>query len=260
MDLLARIESERSTEPVVGVAIVSLSEQQTATECPQYLAALRRTVALEPPPFGAKAYADLYQTASADGQWLAISLMSNAQREGDGATRLWSMAACCPDPDVRLLLKRHAVDESGHALAYLALLDLVFPGAVTAVFRAELGTLSPRYSMGHEVFPVEGSPYARSPSIDDFVQMNVAEIRTAIHHTMQRPALEQHCPAENARRVSKTLDGILRDELTHVAYTAKLIEERADTLGPVRLGELFTRRVRDFNQITREELGQLVFD
>jgi hypothetical protein len=85
-----------------------------------------------------------------------ISLMTNAQREGDGATRLWTLSACASDMQEKALLKRHAVDESNHAMWYLALLDLVFPGSVEETFHAELRTLSPAYSMSRDVFVVEG--------------------------------------------------------------------------------------------------------
>lgn len=244
----------------MGVARAALSQRIPAVECGRYLAALSRAVSEYPPPFGTEAYAELYRDASEDGQWLAISLMTNAEREGDGATRLWSLAACSDDPEERELLKRHAVDESGHAIAYLALLDHCFPGAVTPEFREELSELSPRFSLQQPLSAKEGSPYARTPSIDDFMQMNVAEIRTAIHHTMQRPALEKHCPLANVPRITKTLDSILRDELNHVGYTAELIERKADDLEPEVFESLFSKRVHDFNLITREELGKLLFD
>src|SRR5439155_10089979 len=110
-----------------------------------------------------------------------------------------------------------AVDESRHALAYLALLDLAFPGAVTPSFRSELNQLSPSFSMRQQFFAVDGSPYARTPSVDDFVQMNIAEIRMTIHHLLQRPALAMHCPRMNVPRITKILDALLRDELRHVA-------------------------------------------
>lgn len=229
-----------------------------AAECPRYVRALELACAAHAPPFDTRHYAQVYSQAAGHGQWLAVSLMTNAQREGDGATRLWSLAACCDDARQRALLKKHAVDESRHALAYLAMLDLVFPGAVNAQFRAELDTLSPRYALAQEVQAVPGSPYAHPPTLDDFVQMNIAEIRTSIHHLMQRKALRAHCPEENWGRVQKVLDSLLQDELDHVGYTAVLIEEGMDDGGKV--DALYGRRLQDFNAITLGELGRLAFD
>jgi hypothetical protein len=260
LNLQTTLRAERAVDPVAGVARAALSRRSLRADCPTYLAALDHALALDPPPFGSEKYADLYREASTDGKWLAISLMTNAEREGDGAKRLWSLAACATNAEERDLLQHHAVDESGHALAYLALLDLVFPGAVSPEFRSELGTLSPRFSLKQAPVAIEGSPYARTPSIDDYMQMNIAEIRTAIHHTMQRPALEQHCPSDSLPRVTRILDSILGDELNHVGYTAELIERKAPDIDPSAFQSLFCKRLGDFNRITRDELGRMVFD
>jgi hypothetical protein len=191
---------------------------------------------------------------------MAVSLITNAEREGDGARRLWSLAACSDDIDERYRLKCHAIDESRHALLYLALLDLTFPNAVSPPFRLELEGLSPRYSMNQRLVAVEGSPYAKKPSIDDFLQMNIAEIRTTVHHIMQRPALAAHCSRENRSRITAIQDSLLRDELYHVAYTAVLIERIARAAKFDEVSRLFRQRFSDFNKITTEELGEGVFD
>jgi hypothetical protein len=52
----------------------------------------------------------------------------------------------------------------------------------------------------------------------------------------------------------------LRDELSHVAYTAVLIEEKAANTDVEKFQRMFSKRVRDFNNITKEELGERVFD
>jgi hypothetical protein len=260
MNVEALLSAAPSVELVAAVARVALSQREPQSDCPKYLAALDKALDEEPPPFGSEEYSNTYRAASASGQWLAMSLMTNAEREGDGAKRLWSLAACSDDEEERQLLKRHACDESSHALAYLALLDLSFPGAVDATFRAELNDLSPHFSMSQQPYPIEGSPYARKPSVDDYMQMNIAEIRTTIHHLMQRQALAAHCPPENMPRATKVLDSLLRDELSHVAYTAVLIEAKAEAADPEKFQDLFRKRLRDFNNITKEELGERVFD
>lgn len=90
--------------------------------------------------------------------------------------------------------------------------------------------------------------------------MNIAEIRTTLHHLMQREAIATHCPPDNLPRVVKILNSLLRDELGHVAYTAILIEEKARVAEPGAVQTLFSRRLRDFNEITRRELSQRKFD
>jgi len=258
--LYALLSAQPQERLVASVARMALSQRTPQAHCPLYFQALEAALHREPPPFATKHYAEIYRVASTDGQWMAISLMTNAEREGDGARRLWSLAACSVDSKDQQLLKRHAVDESRHALNYLMLLDLSFPTAVTPSFRSQLNALSPGYLMDQPLFAVEGSPYARTPSIDDFLQMNIAEIRTAIHHVMQRPALAAHCSPGIRARVTAIQKSLLRDELHHVAYTAVLIERIAKDANPATVSELFRSVFVIFNQITNEELGENVFD
>src|SRR4051794_8557221 len=137
MDVGTLLSAKPSVDRVAVVARVALSQRDPPAECPKYMAALEQALSEAPPPFGTPEYAEIYHGAARSGQWLAMSLMTNAEREGDGARRLWSLAACAGSEEERRLLKRHACDESSHALAYLALLDLTFPGAAAPEFRAE---------------------------------------------------------------------------------------------------------------------------
>ena len=43
-------------------------------------------------------------------------------------------------------VKRHAIDESRHAKAYVAMLDFTFPEIADNDFRAQLASLSPGYN------------------------------------------------------------------------------------------------------------------
>jgi hypothetical protein len=260
MDVDALLNTEAASGRVALAAKVALSNCSLGAECPIYFEALARALEEEPPPFDTAVYADIYNSASVSGQWMAVSLITNAEREGDGAQRLWSLAACSDDAEVQRQLKYHAVDESRHALFYLSLVDLTFPGRVDPAFRQELNKLSPHYSLRQELHAVEGSPYAKKPTIDDFLQMNIAEIRTAIHHIMQRPAVSRHCSADHQARITSIQDVLLRDELKHVSYTAVLIEGIAQNYTMDQVTSLFCRRFRDFNQITLEELGDKAFD
>jgi hypothetical protein len=256
-DLLA---SEASIGRITSIARVALSQKYSRDNFPIYFSALSQALDQEPPPFASATYSELYRNASSDAGWMAISLITNAEREGDGATRLWSLSACSSNNEEQQRLKAHAVDESRHALMYLSMLDLAFPGMTEPGFRRELRKLSPGYSMRMELFPVKGSPYAKEPTIDDFLQMNIAEIRTTIHHIMQRASLSNHAPIKKQDQIKAILDSLLRDELSHVAYTASIIEQRARACPEINVSVLFQKRFRDFNQITTEELGENAFD
>ena len=251
------INAETEFNQILNVARLSLSHDGDPDNYPRYMAALNYALERLTPEFDKKGYGDEFRGAAEDAQWFATSLVTSSEREGDGATRLWSMAACCPDESERTLLKRHAVDESKHSIAYLRLVDLTFPGAIESDFRKELeDKLSPKFRMSEEPYIWADSDYARAPTVDDYIQMNIAEIRTAIHHMLQRRALNEFCPDENRESMLAISRALLRDELYHVSYTAKLIEKKADE----GLNKLFLERLSDFNEITKQELSQKVFD
>jgi hypothetical protein len=224
-----------------------------------YRRALIRACRRSPPPFGTRAYGDIYRDAASDPHWLASSLMANAAREGEGAEQLWDLAACTADAVLAGQIAAHAIDESGHARAYIALLDLVFPGAVGDDFHAQLVTLSPGYTRESRPAPHDGSPFARPATVDDLIQMNIAEIRTRVHHLLQRPMLLLHDAPDRRDRLVRILDTLLIDETRHIAYTAALIETFARSGRAEQVSRLMEERLADFNAITRDEVGRNVF-
>ncbi|MGO7345484.1 hypothetical protein ACC713_35025 [Rhizobium johnstonii] len=254
---LVNLRTEKNR--VASIAQVAVSQYGGGDRYNAYLSAFAEALEYEPPPFDTENYSLMYHSSALDPRWLATSILTNAEMEGDGARRLWSLASFTADAEERALLKRHAVDESKHSLLYLALLDLAFPNAITPEFRRELKQLSPGFGMHKELYPIEGSPYARAPTIDDYLQMNIAEIRTTVHHLMQRHVIRAHCPEENLPQVMQVMESLLDDELAHVGYTAMLIDRNAKRIAGDRVSSLLRKRLRDFNAITTEELGQSAF-
>lgn len=213
-----------------------------------------------PPPFGTRAYGETYRDAATDPCWMAHSLVKNAEGEGDGARHLWDLAACTPDARVAAQVKAHAIDESRHARAYVAMLDLAFPGVVDDKFHAQLTALSPGYTQRSPLEPHEGSPYASAITLDDLIQMNIAEIRTLVHHLLQRPVLLGYCAPERRRRLARVLDSLRRDEIGHIGYTAALIEASARRGKADVVKRLMQERMSDFNAITNQDLGKGAFE
>ncbi len=131
MGIDSLLDAPPGADRIVTITTTALAQRNPSSEFPRYLAALKTSLRENPPPYGGQAYCDIFDEAARDGKWLAISLVTNAEREGDGATRLWTLSACASDAQEKALLKRHAVDESNHAMWYLAVFDLVFPGTHT---------------------------------------------------------------------------------------------------------------------------------
>ena len=225
---------------------------------PAYRRALVHACAATPPLFGRKAYADLYRKGARDPGWVALSLATNAEGEGDGAQRLWDMAACTRDAKVAEQIRQHAIDEARHSRAYVTLLGLIFPGAVDDELLAQLKTLSPGFTRKSPLRARKRSPYARPATVDELIQMNLAEMRTRIQHLFQRPVLMSYCRRERRARVRRILDSLLYDETRHIAYTARLIERSAQALGASPVMRLMKERLRDFNELTADEIARKV--
>ena len=164
------------------------------------------------------------------------------------------MAACTPDGDLARQIQQHAIDEARHSRAYVRLIDLVF--GVDQGLRRQLDALSPGYTKATRLAPAPGSPYAQPATVDELVQMNIAEIRTRIQHLLQRPVLLSYCEASVRARVQRILDSLLFDETRHIAYTARLIERAAQAAGAKRVIALMGERVKDFNEITDGEVAR----
>jgi hypothetical protein len=227
---------------------------------PYYRDALITACRKAPPPFGTKKYEKIYRDVARDPNWMVVSLLQNAQGEGEGSEHLWDLAASTPDPRVANQVKAHAIDESRHSKAYLAMLGLTFPDVVDDKSRAQLAPLSPGYTQRSRFEPHAGSPYASAITLDDLIQMNIAEIRTLVHHIIQRPVLLAYCAPERRHRLALLHDRLQVDEARHIGYTAMLIEEFAQRGKADAVKRLMQERVSDFNAITNEDLGRGAFE
>jgi len=246
---------------IVAEMTLAAMRERGVEELPRYARALILACDADPPPFGTRPYGETFRQVAVNPSWLAASLIANAEREGDGAGRLWSLAACTSGGEVAPQIQQHAIDESRHARWYGAVLDLTFPEALDPVLREAVSRLSPGYTTKTPLRPVEDSPFAHEVTVDDLIQMNIAEIRTRIHQLLQRPALMVHCAVQRHRQLLSLLDALASDELTHVVYTARLIDAYAarGRAEAELVTDLMLSRVRDFNELTRAEFEVKTF-
>jgi hypothetical protein len=245
---------------VVAELAVKALRARGGAAWPHYRDALITACQKAPPPFGTPTYGEIYRDAAMDPCWMALSLVKNAEGEGEGSRHLWDLAACTPDARIAAQVKAHAIDESRHSRAYVAMLDLAFPGLGDDEFHAQLIALSPGYTQRSLLEPHEGSAYASPITLDDLIQMNIAEIRTLVHHVLQRPVLLRYCAPGRRRRLARVLDSLRQDEIGHIAYTAALIEESAQRGKAGAAKRLMQERMSDFNAITNQDLGRNVFE
>ena len=236
--------------------IQALSESGTE-ELPHYEAALRSACIASPPPFGQAWYGEKYRIVASDPSWFAASLIANAEKEGEGSRKLWDLVARTPDPEIAEAVRQHAIDESRHALLYLAMCEIVFPDALEGDVKVYADSLSPRYSL-HD-FPIATQRVPDEYVLDELIQMNIGEIRTRIHQLLMRPVITAYCPADRKDRLIRVLDSLINDETRHIQYTARLIEKAAQTQQSDFVKRIMSARLNDFNAITLLEVGEARF-
>lgn len=247
---------------IVAALTIEALRELAVPELPAYEAMLISACDEVSPVFGTKDYGEIYRSAAMDPGWLAASLISNAEAEGDGAKRLRDITCSTTREDFATQIRQHALDEARHSKWYLSILDLVFPDTPDENLRTLLSSLSPNLTEPVEFVADESSPFSHEVTLDDLVQMNIAEIRTRIHHMLQRKMLLAHCDKGAQEPVTKILDRLLLDETRHIAYTAKLIERltlEGQSKGSCCARSLMHERMRDFNIITEDEINAVSF-
>ena len=225
---------------------------------PGYTASLCTACDTYPPPFGMEWYGEKYREAASNPDWLAMSLVANATKEGEGAQKLWGLAGRTANHEVADQIRVHAIDEARHARLYIAMLEITFPGAVSEEIRPSLMSLSPGYS--NKDHPPACQPTTETNVLDELIQMNIGEIRTRIHQLLLRPVLTIYCPLDRRGKLTQILDALLEDETRHIEYTARLIEQSIIRGFTEFVHHMMARRLNEFNQITLSEVGQSSYD
>jgi hypothetical protein len=220
---------------------------------PEYARSLRAVCRDAPPVFGADWYGDSYRDLATDPHWLAESLLVNAAKEGRGARELWVLAGRAPDAAIARAVRDHALDESRHALMYLAILGLVFPKALGEGRRSAFRTLSPRYSPRAQ--PPPRRPARSGAMLDALIQMNLGEIKTRVNQLLLMPVVTAYCVPANRPRLARILRALLGDETRHIRYTARLIERAIDAGQRAFVTQTMRRRLRLLNRLTTSDVG-----
>jgi hypothetical protein len=202
------------------------------------------------PVFTRDGYCDFFwHCASTVPGWLAQVILANAEAESQGSAKLlklWERVDYNAVVEKEILI--HGKDESRHSRLFLDLVQLSFPGVADEAFIAGLRSSLP--DIRKREYAKTGTVLAETALIDALVQMNIAEIRTRIHIELFAPLIYGLTPAENRESCVRILRGLARDEVRHVGYTARLMEQWAQAGSSNLIRELYTRRLRDFHAIT----------
>jgi hypothetical protein len=217
---------------------------------PRYWSALVNACNVVDPPYGLAWYGEMFREAAMDLDWVCRLLVVNAQKEAEGARQLWTLAGRIQNANHRNRVRLHAIDESRHASFYISLLELTFPDSVTKDQLESLRRISPGFKSIDE--PEIDQALSEAEILDELIQMNIGEIRTLVNQMLMRPVIEVVAPRATNRQALKLIDSLGDDELSHVAYTADLVEELSKF---ANVDDLMQKRTAEFAQITCREIG-----
>lgn len=178
-------------------------------------------------------------------------IIANSVAESDGSRGLHDLWTRVRGSELEDGIRNHFQDESRHARLFLHLTDLAFPEFLQPT---EMADRKARL-FNSQAASKEKSEAAASVEyvIDNMVQMNIGEIRTRAHMFMIGPVLTALAPRGNKERVDGILSGLVYDEVTHIGYTAVLMEQMCQDGHKKLIADFYKRRLRDFNVYTIEQ-------
>jgi hypothetical protein len=227
-------------------------------DLPLYTECLRAAFREVEPIFARKRYSEFFwHCASTVPGWLPEVVLANAEVESAGSAKLLSLwQGVDYNTEVEAAVLGHAEDESRHSRVFLKLARHAFPRTIDTSLVEEMARTLP---------DVRGKQHVKSPTrinevtlIDHLVQMNIGEIRTRLHMHLLAPTVAAFTPEETKPKVELILTSLVRDEVRHIGYTARLMEVWANSGAATLVRTLYAQRLRDFDVITFEQTAPAV--
>lgn len=230
-------------------------------ELPFYSALFKRAVSEVPPVFLTREYESFFwECAASIPNWLPRVVAACAVTEGRGAHSLlevWSRVHGHQMAEDGLL--SHAKDEAAHARLFLKLARLAFEDNYA------VGNLD---DVESSLQPIRKTDIVKSDRdavsdrmlVDYMMQLNIVEIRTRKNLLMMAPMYYQLTPKENRSQVERILQSLEQDEMSHISYTARVIESSASQKNVDRLGCVYMCRMQNYNDHTIEHCDATKYD
>jgi hypothetical protein len=220
------------------------------SELTNYSSIVRMSCRSTDPVFFKPRYADFFwKCASTVPGWIADVVLANSEAESQGSAKLlslWQLTQINKGIEDQILF--HAKDEARHSRLFIKLVQLAFPNLKSS---AEVNDIKAG------LIKIKSSDLKKKADLvtddllfDNLIQMNMGEIRTLIHMHFLGPVIYNMSPKENKDQVASILQGLANDEVVHIGYTAKLIEEWCTDNNYDIAEQLYSQRMEDFHAIT----------
>lgn len=204
-------------------------ESGGAVNLPNYYSALNNACEFNPPPYGKNWFGEEYRRMSRDPSWFANLLISDADLEGYSAKQLWIYASSVTDSALAHDLRFHAIDEARHSRMFGKLLFTIFPNTATDELREKLEEMSPKLQIKEVNEPVNNfETMSYHEILNSLILINLFEIKALLLQHLLRPTLFAYGTSDLNPRIQSTTNSLIVDEIRHISYTAKYLENAAN--------------------------------
>lgn len=236
-------------------ARVTADAMHTIGERPgqHYIALLDAAFSEIPPQFEEPWFGNLFRHRGRDPTWVASLLASDSYMEGYSAKRLWQYAAQLGDEKLAHRMRRHAADEARHSKIFGAAILKTFPELASGDLRTDLDRNAPSLTTGQAYLEDGWRPDAEEV-LTSLILINLFEIKALVVGMMLKPLVLAHAPEHNRRSLRKMLDLIIRDEASHISYSAAFLEVACVSGQREQIGSALRDFQNTLNQVMRSEL------
>lgn len=205
------------------------------------------------PVFTKPGYVDFFwHCATTVPGWISDVVLANAEAESAGSKKLldlWKSTTINKEIEDSILF--HAKDESRHSHLFVKLVSMAFPGSNANGELVEIRTNLTKIKKSDLV--KDTVSLSDNTLLDHLIQMNMGEIRTLIHMHFLGPVIFALTPADSKEKVSSILQGLAHDEVVHIGYTSKLVEDWCRDNNYEQARSLYSSRLWDFHKLTVEQ-------
>ncbi|SDD78966.1 hypothetical protein [Actinokineospora iranica] len=240
--------------------LLDVVREHTDDDLPFYTDAVTAAFSDAVPVFARPRYVEFFwRCATTVPGYAARAVLANGPAESEGSEKLFRLwRSVHHDTAAADQILHHARDEAAHSRLFVRLTETAFPGFLSPESGDRLEWSLPDVR-ARPLVKTE-NPIPQEHLIDHLVQMNIGEIRTRLHMHLFAPVVFGLTPKRNKATTRRILEGLVRDEVRHIGYTAALMEGWARDGAAERIRRLYSGRLAIFNRITVEQTEAAVRD
>lgn len=231
--------------------IIEAIQTYTNDDLSYYVSILRKNFSETEPIFMKNDYTSFFLDCSKIVKgWLPEVILANAYSESEGSEKLleiWQRTNF--DAGIENEILYHTKDEARHSRLFIKLL-LDFN--IDEISRKKINNISKNLTKidRSKLIKVDIKTH-EAHFIDEIIQINLGEIRTLVHMHFLGPVIFSLTKPERKDKTSEIIQGLANDEIIHISYAARIINNWCKDGNYIIANNIFKNRNYFFNLFTR---------